>query len=51
MSRVPNIDWDHVEWLRSYNKTWDAIARDIGVDKRKLIDAYAQHLNRRKVSA
>lgn len=51
MSRVPNIDWDHVEWLRSYNKTWDAIARDLKLEPRKLIDAYAQHISRKRVSA
>lgn len=51
MGRQPNIDWEHVEWLRSYNKTWDSIARDLGVSTDLLVDAYYKRQSRARATS
>lgn len=45
MSR-PQFDWEHIEWLRSFNRSWDTIALDLGVDTGHLVNAYQVHRKR-----
>lgn len=49
MRRKEPIDWEHVEWLLTFNRTWDAVARDIGWDTRDLVDAWQKHSQRMRV--